>query len=477
MKENRYHIPLQIISLLAAAAVCVYLSLPYLNSLSFWVDEVYTYGLMQKSWGGMLAETMADVHPPLYYIILRLFISVFGATYLNYRLASFLPYLILSLTAAFSFRKRLGYFPALLFILLSGLMPAAMTYNAEARMYSWALLFVTLCGYALFLILSGGGRGAWVLFTLMGLGAAYTHYYAFLSVCLLYFSLLVATLAQKKPLRGWLICVGASLLGYLPWLLPFLTTLGRTAGDFWLTGVPSLLNTLQILYNDHIAGLLLLALSFAAPLLYLFTARSVGMSAKHWLAAAMGITAIGTLCIAYAASALVRPLFLTRYFYPCCGLVWLCFGLAVQELGRRWKWLHLLSMAAIVVLALDCFWKPYTGKKNELIEVNNTVEFSVNYVNDRAKPGDILCSTVGYTLSSNGLSMYFAGNPNLTVVEYEDGQWLQPGHSTFLFTPELGYLQDDAQAAVDAAGFEVAESHGVGLEAGFHTVYHLVPAE
>ncbi|MGN0983965.1 MAG: glycosyltransferase family 39 protein [Gemmiger sp.] len=466
---------LQTASLLAAAAGCVLLSLPYLQSHSFWVDEVYTHALLRKSWMGMLAETMADVHPPLYYILLRLFLCAFGESWLNYRLASLVPFLLLSLTAAFHFRRRLGYFPALLFLLLSGLMPHAMVYNAEVRMYSWALLFVTLCGYSLYLILEDGSRRAWALFTLMGLGAAYTHYYAFLSVCFLYLTLLIALLANHKSLKGWWICAGVSVAGYLPWLLPFLTTLGRTAGSFWLTAIPSLTETLQIVYSGHIAGMLLILLSLFSAVACLILAGHNRLTPQHWMVLGTLLMAAGTLAVGHMVSALVRPLFLSRYFYPCCGLIWLSLGIAVQELTENLGGKRLILLAAVLLLALDCFWKPYTAKRAELIEVNGMIDDSLRYVNERAAPGDLICSNVGYQLSSNGLVLYFAENPNLTVVEY-GADWLQPEHSTFLFTPELGYLPEDVQAAIDSAGMTVADSRGVCLAGGFFTVYHIVPA-
>lgn len=464
---------LQTASLLGAAAVCVLFSLPYLQSFSFWVDEVYTHALLRKSWAEMLAGTMADVHPPLYYILLRLFLCAFGESWLNYRLASFVPFVVLALTAAFSFRRRLGYFPALLFIILSGLMPHAMAYNAEARMYSWALLFVTLCGYALYLILQEDSRRAWVLFTLMGLGAAYTHYYAFLNICFLYLTLLIALLADHKSLRSWWICVGVSVAGYLPWLFAFLTTLGRTAGSFWLTATPSLTDTLQIVYNDHIAGMLLVVLSLASAVACLVSARRIGLAPLHWMVLGTLLTAAGTLAAGHIVSALIRPLFLSRYFYPCCGLIWLCLGVSVQELTKALGGKRLIPLAAVLLLALDCFWKPYTAKRPELIEVNGLISDSLRFVNERATPGDLVCSNVGYQLSSNGLVLYFAGNPDLTVVEY-GGDWLRPGSSTFLFTPELGYLPEDVQAAIDSAGMTVADSRGACLAGGFFTVYHII---
>ena len=79
-------------------------------------------------------------------------------------------------------------------------------------------------------------------------------------------------------------------------------------------------------------------------------------------------------------------------------------------------------------------------------------------------------------LRETTLDIYF---PGWDIVPYDSaGSWIPAdGHSVFLFTPELGYLQEDAQAAADAAGYVVEYSRGVCLGTGYFTVYHLVPGE
>ena len=52
-----------------------------------WFDESYTVGMMRQSFGDMLRISVADVHPPFYYIALWLFTRVFGCSAVAMRLA------------------------------------------------------------------------------------------------------------------------------------------------------------------------------------------------------------------------------------------------------------------------------------------------------------------------------------------------------------------------------------------------------
>ena len=449
------------------AGFLLWLSLPYLTNRSFWLDEVFTWELIGKDWGALIADTAQDVHPPLYYLIVKGLCSVFGYRPLVLRLASFLPAVILAFVTVFCFLPRFGMAPAAFFITCTVTMPYAMHTNAEVRMYSWAFLFVTLCGYGLYLVLAAGRRRDWVLFTAMGVCAAYTHYYAFLMIAVLYLVLLLCLWARRGPVRRWLLCFAVSVACYLPWAGTMLMTVHDTAGSFWLAAASPLHETLALVYNGYTNGTVLLALSALLLGVYLFAGRRE----PAWpLTAAAVCTAAFALIVGYGASWLVRPLFLSRYFYPTCGLLWLSTGIAAQFLARRlnFPWAGLL----LVLAALYCFWRPYREQTELYAECNMEVEDSVTYVEQTAAPGDRLVSTAGVELREATLALYF---PGWDIAAYAKGWLPEDGRGVFLFTPELGYLQQDARSAVDAAGYTVADSRGVRLGNGYFTVYHLVP--
>jgi uncharacterized membrane protein len=56
----------------------IYLGGCFQNSL--WFDDAYTVGLMNQNFLGVIKWATFDVHPHLYYVMLKLFTLVFGNT-------------------------------------------------------------------------------------------------------------------------------------------------------------------------------------------------------------------------------------------------------------------------------------------------------------------------------------------------------------------------------------------------------------
>ena len=69
---------------------------------SFWADECYSINLLKMGFFEMMEETGADVHPPLYYIILRFVSFILGQKGWVFHFASLIP---VGLTMLFSVTK------------------------------------------------------------------------------------------------------------------------------------------------------------------------------------------------------------------------------------------------------------------------------------------------------------------------------------------------------------------------------------
>lgn len=117
-----------------------------------WVDEDFTYQAVIRGWSGMAAFLAADVHPPLYFIILKL---LRGATlWMGDEASLRLPSTLAGaagLWAYFILFKRLcprGQAPWLAVLMLA-LSPATTWYAGEARPYQFLLLNFALAWLAL----------------------------------------------------------------------------------------------------------------------------------------------------------------------------------------------------------------------------------------------------------------------------------------------------------------------------------------
>lgn len=183
-------------------------------------DEAYSFQMVTKySFGEMIQKTAADIHPPLYYILLRLFCGIFGTDFLGMKLFSVLFETLTMVLGITLVRKNWGWRTAFVFNLVVGLGPQFIFYSVNIRMYSMALFFVTLCVLLAYEIIKNGRTLYWVLFVLSALGGVYTHYFTVIPLAFIYGYLLVGLIAfERKKMKCFLICCVGTILLYLPWL-------------------------------------------------------------------------------------------------------------------------------------------------------------------------------------------------------------------------------------------------------------------
>lgn len=389
-----------VLFLLAACFLAVSVFLCFSDDI--WYDELFTMGLADQSFGELISVTARDVHPPLYYIIVKLFLMLFqgagictasgpgGALTKGVpgmavvspvavaKLVSVLPFFLCLVYGAVKVRRFFGMLAAGLFSFLLLTMPQLAGYTVEARMYGWALFFVTagmLHGYELTLADKGfAGRAFnWTALTLYGLAACYTHYFACVAAVMIYGYLLLALRKGGRLRERWkpfLISGGFCALGYLPWIVGAVgLQVGQVKENYWIG--PVTLRTLggcvKFLFqpafasgelNTVLAVVLfliyagLMALSLTGLLAGGGWNRRKGSQAERtserqnrhltkallgdtggegfFVAGALGVLA-GILAFGFGASLLIRPVFVYRYMLPALGLFWLAFALLLSR--------------------------------------------------------------------------------------------------------------------------------------------------
>lgn len=344
-------------------------------SSDIWYDELFTVGLAEHSYGELVRLTAADVHPPLYYCIVKLFadlcklIAPGAGTIVPAKIVSVLPYFILMIYAVTFLRKRFGLFVGGMFLFCVTAMPQLPAYTVEMRMYGWALLFVTaafLHGYALTesyvncnsgLEKSGAGVAAstetaagrhahslhGAAFVLYGLAAAYTQYFACVAVVMVYFFVLLAFwFRDRRRIREWLLYVIISVVCYVPWLFALVRQLGTVRENYWILPLTwrSLGGCVKFLmkpaFTDERVNTVLAVVLFVAYLglwcrWLLKLCHNRRVEARFFLATAgVGVLA-GLVAFGFVASFLLRPIFVYRYMIPALGCFWLGFALCLDN--------------------------------------------------------------------------------------------------------------------------------------------------
>lgn len=84
----------QIYIILFISGTCFYIFLT--AGKSIWADEAYTFAMIEHSFSEIWSITAADVHPPLYYFLLKIFSNIFGYSFLATRTFSIIPHMLIA---------------------------------------------------------------------------------------------------------------------------------------------------------------------------------------------------------------------------------------------------------------------------------------------------------------------------------------------------------------------------------------------
>ncbi|MGC4067286.1 MAG: glycosyltransferase family 39 protein [Polyangiaceae bacterium] len=166
----------------AVLAIASWMYLYGIGHEPLWLDETYSYSMVQRGFLGIVVQTTRDVHPPLYYLLLKLGTLVLGTSPVALRIPSVLAALGLIALARFPVRRFFGDRTAYAFALLVALSPGFVCFAQEARMYTLAAFFVTGASVYGRLALERGRKADFLYFGLCTWAAAMTHNFGLVAV-------------------------------------------------------------------------------------------------------------------------------------------------------------------------------------------------------------------------------------------------------------------------------------------------------
>ena len=371
------------------AALLLLLNFVRIFDNTFWGDEGYSIKLAKMSVGQMVEETAGDVHPPLYYLLIQLLYRCFGNNGIVYHLSAFIPYAIIVIIACTAVRKKFGMIPAAVLVTMSSVMKNAVTYNVEVRMYALAAMLVLVAYIALYDIAQKDKPVNWIVFCVASLGAAYTHYYALISVAFFYLMLIPIAFKNGRIKRAVAAYI-TTIIGYLPWLMILVRSFTRTKDNWWLVGIPSINDCIKFVWDyDWVAKIF--AAVFVMLVLYRMNIISVKKTnEKGWLnrvhvsielpgkvcwtnemlwvfAGLMSIC--GTAAVGLGLSYALRPFFLVRYLFPVTATAYLLFGYCLSKMNLKKIWAFVL-VVSILWNDMPAYLDTYKVDKQENVQTN-----------------------------------------------------------------------------------------------------------
>jgi len=199
---------------------------------SVWIDESATLLLVgPHSVGEILSFTSWDAHPPLWYLVLKPWLAIFGANPLAARSQSAI-FMLAAFGVWYHFVKvRFSRPTALLALALLVTNPMLLHQAIEGRMYAFGTLLVaSSC-----LLITGRWRWRWVAYWPCAVAMLWTHYFlAF--VLLAQFLYLLVTRKEQARSFLWIVIFGATIVAtFLPQLSRALHMTNLVvANGFWI---------------------------------------------------------------------------------------------------------------------------------------------------------------------------------------------------------------------------------------------------
>lgn len=332
------------------------LRLPTLGLESLWYDETFTAWVAGRlSWDNMLRAIAGDVHPPLWYIVERITIGIFGQSEAALRLPAALfgvatSWLGWRVAQAVGFTRT----TALLVAVLIAVMPVSVYYGQEARMYTMLASFVLI-------MVLGAIKRRWILFVLGAIGTAYSQnlgvFYVFVVGC----TLLWQNRRSIKQLVPIVLSLGIIVAVWLPWGAVMLEQTRDIADGFWLQPL-TLVNVLWPIPNMTMGW----RMSDAFTLhLYIgaLVATGIGLVvSRRWLFGRPGklilAAAFGAPLLAAFASFVWRNIYLPRAWLPSTLIIMLFWAYPLMHLAPISRRLLRLIVGTSVVIGLVAHYFP-----------------------------------------------------------------------------------------------------------------------
>lgn len=332
------------------------LSVYFCFSSDIWYDELFTMGLARQSCGNLISITARDVHPPFYYLIVKLFLLGMGKSSIAWqvtvaKLVSCIPFFFCILLSLNKIRKKFGMLPAGLFSFFLFSMPQMADYTVEIRMYGFALLFITAgMLYAYEILLSPYTIKAWIMLTVCAVLACYTHYFACITACMIYLYLLIGMLRyrkEKQMYKSYLISSLICIAAYGPWLLGAVAgQVGRIKENYWIPAVSwrtfggCVKFIFQPSFANETVNTVAAVVFFLIYLLVVILTVAKAIKKKEnrektfFALGCIGVL-VGLVLFGILASIILRPIFVYRYMLPAMGIFWLAFALLLSDLKEK----------------------------------------------------------------------------------------------------------------------------------------------
>lgn len=379
---------------LALAAVARFYGL---TAAAIWGDEGSSLLMSRYAVADIWVHAAHDVHPPLYFMLLHGWIELFGDGIFSIRCLSALPGIAAVMLGMWLVRLMANPRAALLAGLMLALLPTAVRYSQEVRMYAWLGMWLLGATIALvYWVKQPRDTRVLVIYALLMTAGFYTHYFTALCVLVHWAYLLVLRLQPSHSLKlidrpAWWLANVAIVVLFSPWI-PSLMDLIQHMDQLKANGdvgweLPVTLSSLPSMVWDFLIqedGDALPWLLFGAlPMLLLAVIVITGLRdrSRHRWSVLLALYTLLPLLLVYGVS-FISPVFIERYLNAYALGLPLIMALAIDRLLNGFR------VLAFGLLALFVGTELVGLKTNATVDVNDQTSVMVEFINQHYVEGD-----------------------------------------------------------------------------------------
>ncbi len=369
---------------------------------SIWFDEAFSAYLTRFSYGDIVFFTSVDVHPPLYYLVLKAWISIFGTSELSYRGMS-LFFALIALGGMYVLIQKLfktKWF-ALLAVFLTALSPLFVRFSEETRMYTMVAAIVIWATYVMLVAMEKRKRRYWIIYGVLLSVGMWTHYFT----ALLWIAHWVWRAIEQRNgtvKRFWTTeWIGAHVLAvalYFAWIPVVFNQFKGVMSGFWIppvdlaTPIDYIATLLLYLQSDEADGWwAILFWTISAVLLWVIirARRYIAKESRsaHRLLVVMAI--VPPVLLVLLSLPPLRSSFVDRYLLSAslftAALIAYYFCLLIQNKVRGAK-VALSMLIATFVVGIG--WVYYYGNYNHVSHVSIRSKDVLQLIYEQGKPGE-----------------------------------------------------------------------------------------
>ncbi len=361
---------------------------------SLWLDEAITVNLAWSSIRDIvLNRASTGIHPPLYFIFIHFWISLFGDSEIALRSFSAI-FSTISIPLIYLFANKVfDQVTAIISSLLFALSPFQLYYSQEARMYPLLTFFSILSIYLIYIWSINECRSEKK--TLLGIVfinilSLYTHIYSVFLVLLQNLYILWVKFRERETLKRWMIYQLIIAMAFLPWMYVILKS--RTPEVY--QGKQSL--TLEVIKNSFLEinlgyarsifakGNLLDYLFFLFLAIFLFGLFPPYKEKRGFVLVFLYIFVPFLLLILFS---LDKSFFSARYLSPFVIGYFILLARGI----RRFKFYPVVILILLVIMCINALG--IYNYNNRLDFISRPWRKLVNYIHSNALNGDMVLIT------------------------------------------------------------------------------------